>query len=178
MVRSDISSSGIMFSIDTESGSENLILINSIWGLGENVVSGRVNADEFFIFKPTLKEGKKAIIKRSLGSKKEKMLYDEKSRTIDIATTKEEQNSFSITDNEVIELAKIAVIIEDLYNRPMDIEWAKDGDDGKLYIVQARPETVKNRENKSMTSRRYSLDGIKDAKILTSGRAIGDKIIK
>jgi pyruvate,water dikinase len=176
MVRSDISSSGIMFSIDTESGSENLILINSIWGLGENVVSGRVNADEFFIFKPTLKEGKKAIIKRSLGSKKEKMLYDEKSRTIDIATTKEEQNSFSITDNEVIELAKIAVIIEDLYNRPMDIEWAKDGDDGKLYIVQARPETVKNRENKSMTSRRYSLDGIKDAKILTSGRAIGDKI--
>ncbi len=176
MVRSDISSSGIMFTIDTESGSENLILINSIWGLGENVVSGRVNADEFFVFKPTLKEGKRTILKRSLGSKKEKMLYDERSRTINIATTKEEQNSFSITDDEVMELAREALIIEGHYGRPMDIEWAKDGDDDKLYIVQARPETVKNQENKNLTNERYTLDGVKDAKILTSGRAVGDKI--
>jgi len=176
MVRSDISSSGIMFTIDTESGSENLILINSIWGLGENVVSGRVNADEFFVFKPTLKNGKKTILKRSLGSKKEKMLYDKKSRTVNIATTKEEQNSFSINDDEVIELAREALIIENHYGRPMDIEWAKDGDDDKLYIVQARPETVKNRENKSLTNERYSLDGAKGAKVLTSGRAVGDKI--
>ncbi|WP_310441146.1 phosphoenolpyruvate synthase [Sulfurimonas sp.] len=175
MVRSDISSSGIMFTIDTESGSENLILINSIWGLGENVVSGRVNADEFFIFKPTLKNGINTILKRSLGSKKEKMLYAEDVRTINIATTKEEQESFSINDNEVMELAKQALIIEEHYGRPMDIEWAKDGNDSKLYIVQARPETVMSKQNKSMTSEQYSLNA-KGAKILTSGRAVGEKI--
>jgi pyruvate,water dikinase len=175
MVRSDISSSGIMFTIDTESGSENLILINSIWGLGENVVSGRVNADEFFIFKPTLKNGINTILKRSLGSKKEKMLYAEDVRTLNIATTKEEQESFSINDNEVMELAKQALIIEEHYGRPMDIEWAKDGNDSKLYIVQARPETVMSKQNKSMTSEQYSLNA-KGAKILTSGRAVGEKI--
>jgi len=175
MVRSDISSSGIMFTIDTESGSENLILINSIWGLGENVVSGRVNADEFFIFKPTLKNGINTILKHSLGSKKEKMLYGKDVRTLNIATTKEEQESFSINDKEVIELAKGALIIEEHYGRPMDIEWAKDGNDSKLYIVQARPETVMSKQNKSMTSEQYSLNA-KDAKILTSGRAIGEKI--
>ncbi|MDD5400607.1 MAG: pyruvate, water dikinase [Sulfurimonas sp.] len=175
MVRSDISSSGIMFTIDTESGSENLILINSIWGLGENVVSGRVNADEFFIFKPTLKNGIDTILKHSLGSKKEKMLYSEDTRTLNVVTTKEEQESFSINDKEVIELAKQALIIEEHYKRPMDIEWAKDGGDSKLYIVQARPETVMSKQNKSMTSEQYSLNA-KDAKILTSGRAIGEKI--
>jgi pyruvate,water dikinase len=175
MVRSDISSSGIMFTIDTESGSENLILINSIWGLGENVVSGRVNADEFFIFKPTLKNGINTILKHSLGSKKEKMLYSEDTRTLNVATTKEEQESFSINDDEVIELAKQALIIEEHYKRPMDIEWAKDGGDSKLYIVQARPETVMSKQNKSMTSQKYSLNA-KGAKILTSGRAIGEKI--
>jgi pyruvate,water dikinase len=175
MVRSDISSSGIMFTIDTESGSENLILINSIWGLGENVVSGRVNADEFFIFKPTLKNGINTILKRSLGSKKEKMLYSEDTRTLNVATTKEEQESFSINDDEVIELAKQALVIEDHYKRPMDIEWAKDGNDSKLYIVQARPETVMSKQNRSMTSQKYSLNA-KGAKILISGRAIGEKI--
>ncbi len=175
MVRSDISSSGIMFTLDTESGSENLILINSIWGLGENVVSGRVNADEFFIFKPTLKNGINTILKRSLGSKKEKMLYSKDTRTLNIVTTKEEQESFSINDEEVIELAKQALIIEELYNRPMDIEWAKDGNDSKLYIVQARPETVMSKQNKSMTSEQYSLNA-NGAKILTSGRAVGEKI--
>ena len=175
MVRSDISSSGIMFTIDTESGSENLILINSIWGLGENVVSGRVNADEFFIFKPTLKNGINTILKRSLGSKKEKMLYSEDTRTLNVVTTKEEQESFSINDDEVIELAKQALLIEEHYKRPMDIEWAKDGNDSKLYIVQARPETVMSKQNRSMTSQKYSLNA-KGAKILISGRAIGEKI--
>lgn len=174
MVRSDGASSGIMFSIDTESGSQNLVLINSIWGLGENVVSGRVNADEFFIFKPALKNGKKAIIKRSLGSKKEKMIYDEKSRTLNIATSKEEQNSFSINEQEVIELAKKALLIEEHYGHAMDIEWAKDSRDSKLYIVQARPETVKSNQN--LTAKEYSLKNPKDAKILVSGHAVGDKI--
>ncbi|MFA7499495.1 MAG: phosphoenolpyruvate synthase [Sulfurimonas sp.] len=175
MVRSDTSSSGIMFTIDTESGSENLILINSIWGLGENVVSGRVNADEFFVFKLTLKKGKEAILKRSLGSKKEKMLYDKKSRTINIATSKEEQNSFSINDDEIMELAKQALIIEEHYGRAMDIEWAKDADNSKLYIVQARPETVQSNLMQNISFKRYSMN-IKGAKVLTSGRAVGDKI--
>lgn len=175
MVRSDTSSSGIIFTIDTESGSENLILINSIWGLGENVVSGQVNADEFFIFKPSLKKGKEAIVKRSLGSKKEKMLYDEKSRTVNIPTTKEEQNSFSINDEEIMELAKQALIIEEHYGRAMDIEWAKDANDSKLYIVQARPETVQSNLTQNISFKRYSMD-VKGAKVLTSGRAVGDKI--
>lgn len=177
MVRSDKSSSGIMFTIDTESGSDNLILINSIWGLGENVVSGKVNADEFFVFKPTLKNGISTILKRSLGSKKEKMLYSgDTSYTINIQTTEKEQKSFSINDNEIIQLARQALIIEEHYKRPMDIEWAKDGQDGKLYIVQARPETVQSRVTKGMTSEHYSLSDTTDANILTSGRAIGDKI--
>lgn len=177
MVRSDISSSGIMFTIDTESGSQNLVLINSIWGLGENVVSGRVNADEFFIFKPTLKMGTNAILRRSLGSKKEKMLYsDKETSTINIQTSKKEQETFSIDDNEVIELAKQGLIIENHYKRPMDIEWAKDGRDEKLYIVQARPETVQNNINKNINAEKYSLALTKSAKILTSGRAVGEKI--
>ncbi|MDD5156625.1 pyruvate, water dikinase [Sulfurimonas sp.] len=177
MVRSDISSSGIMFTIDTESGSQNLVLINSIWGLGENVVSGRVNADEFFIFKPTLKTGANAILRRSLGSKKEKMLYsDKETSTINVQTLKKEQQTFSINDNEVIELARQALIIEDHYKRPMDIEWAKDGHDEKLYIVQARPETVQNNINKNISIEKYSLTLPDGAKILTSGRAVGEKV--
>lgn len=176
MVRSDIASSGIMFTIDTQSGSQNLILINAIWGLGENVVSGRVNADEFFIFKPTIERGEKSILKRSLGSKKEKMLYDEKSRTINVSTSKEEQESFSISEQEAIELSKQALIIEEHYKKPMDIEWAKDGNDSKLYIVQARPETVKSREKGSLKSQKYALQNGQELKILTSGRAVGEKI--
>ncbi|EDZ63650.1 phosphoenolpyruvate synthase [Sulfurimonas gotlandica GD1] len=177
MVRSDKSSSGIMFSIDTESGSEDLVLINSIWGLGENVVSGRVNADEFFVFKPTLRNGLNTILKRSLGSKKEKMLYaNDETSTLNVETSQQEQNNFSITDKEVIELAKQALIIEDHYKRPMDIEWAKDALDGKLYIVQARPETVQSKEQNSTTIKKYSLKISSDAKILTQGRAVGEKI--
>ncbi|ARU48817.1 phosphoenolpyruvate synthase [Sulfurospirillum diekertiae] len=176
MVRSDLASSGIMFTIDTESGSENLILINAIWGLGENVVSGKVNADEFFVFKPTLKKGINTILKRSLGSKKEKMLYSDEAHTINVPTTEEEQNHFSITDTEVLILAHQALIIEEYYKRPMDIEWAKDGLDGKLYIVQARPETVQSRLQNSITIEKYTLNRTKDIKLITSGRAIGEKI--
>ncbi|MCD6432787.1 MAG: phosphoenolpyruvate synthase [Sulfurimonas sp.] len=177
MVRSDKSSSGVMFTIDTESGSENLILINSIWGLGENIVGGKVNADEFFVFKPTLKEGINTILKHSLGSKKEKMIYsDSDKNTLNIKTTPTEQNSFSIDDEDIIKLAKQALIIEEHYKRPMDIEWAKDAQDAKLYIVQARPETVQSRLKESSTMEKYSIKVPKDAKVLTSGRAVGEKI--
>lgn len=176
MVRSDLASSGVMFTIDTESGSQNLILINSIWGLGENVVSGRVNADEFFVFKPTLKQGLKTILKRSLGSKKEKMLYSDATHTMNVPTNVEEQNSFSISDEEVLNLARQALIIEEYYKRPMDIEWAKDGDDGKLYIVQARPETVQSKLQNIAFIEKYALSESKNLKLITSGRAVGDKI--
>ncbi len=176
MVRSDKASSGIMFTVDTENGSEDLILINSIFGLGENIVSGRVNADEFIVFKPTLKMGITTILKHSLGSKKEKMLYAKNGNTININTTKEEQNSFSLNDDEVIQLAKSALIIEKHYKKQMDIEWAKDGDDGKLYIVQARPETVQSKLHKQNTLEKYTIEKNKNTKVLTSGHAIGDKI--
>ncbi|MBA3026116.1 MAG: phosphoenolpyruvate synthase [Sulfurimonas sp.] len=177
MVRSDGASSGVMFSIDTESGCEKLILINSSWGLGENVVSGRVNADEFFIFKPTLAQGFKSILKHSLGSKKEKMIYSDNGvRTLNIETTQEEQNSFSITDEEVLSLAKQALMIEEHYKCPMDIEWAKDSDDGKLYIVQARPETVQSKLKNAAGFTKYSLAKTKEKKVLATGRAVGDKI--
>jgi len=176
MARSDLASSGVMFSIDTESGSENLVLINAILGLGENVVSGKVNADEFFVFKPTLKQGYQTIIKRCLGSKKEKMLYDASNHTQNVATSEDEQTSFSITDDEVITLAKQAVIIEEHYGCPMDIEWAKDGLDGKLYIVQARPETVQSKQHNNISIEKYSLNETKQLHLLTTGRAVGDKI--
>ena len=177
MVRSDLASSGIMFSIDTESGSDNLILINSLWGLGENIVSGRVNGDEFFVFKPTLKKGINTILKHSLGSKKEKMIYGEDgSHTLNVQATQEERKSFSLNDEEIISLAKQALLIEEHYQRPMDIEWAKDGNDGKLYIVQARPETVQSKIAGEATIQKYALSDAKNAKVLTTGRAVGDKI--
>lgn len=176
MVRSDGASSGIMFTIDTESGSDRLVLINSIWGLGENVVGGKVNADEFFVFKPTLRRGFNPIIKRILGTKKEKMLYDKNSKTINVSTSNEEQESFSISDREVLELADKALLIEEHYKAAMDIEWAKDANDSKLYIVQARPETVQSKNKNAASYKRYSLKNPKSAKVLTKGRAIGDKI--
>lgn len=177
MVRSDKSSSGIIFTIDTESGSDRLILINSIWGLGENVVSGAVNADEFLIFKPTLKLGTNAILKRTLGSKKQRMVYSSnENHTLNINTTQKEQNSFSLEDDELIKLAHQAILIENHYKRPMDIEWAKDFNDNKLYIVQARPETVQNQLKNALTAQQYSIKPPKDTKILSSGRAVGDKV--
>ncbi len=182
MVRSDIASSGVMFTIDTENGSEKLILINSIWGLGENIVGGRVNPDEFYVFKPTLKEGKTTILKRQIGSKALTMRYDERHNTINLATTKVLQNRFSITDEEVATLARYGLIIEEHYTagageyRPMDIEWAKDGQDGELYIVQARPETVQSRKVGGNSFEQYRLKEGMEPKTLLSGKAIGEKI--
>ncbi len=154
MVRSDMASSGVMFTIDPDSGSDRLIVINSIWGLGENIVGGTTNPDEFTVFKPTLKEGYSTILKREIGSKALTMIYDpsDHSRTINTQTPPERQKEFSLTDNEVMTLARYGSTIEDHYSKrsghytPMDIEWAKDGQDGKLYIVQARPETVHSKK--------------------------------
>jgi pyruvate,water dikinase len=182
MVRSDKASSGVMFTIDTENGSENLILINSIWGLGENIVGGRVNPDEFFLFKPTLKEGKVSILKRQLGSKALTMTYDERHHTMNLATSKELQETFSINDDEVAELARYALTIEEHYSakagfyRPMDIEWAKDGLSGELFIVQARPETVQSQKQNDNFLEQYHIKGDVEPKILLNGKAIGEKI--
>jgi pyruvate, water dikinase len=182
MVRSDLASSGVMFTIDTENGSENLILINSIYGLGENIVGGRVNPDEFYLFKPTLREGKVSILKRQLGSKALTMTYDERHHTINLSTPKELQERFSISDEEVATLARYALIIEEHYTqragvyRPMDIEWAKDGVTGGLFIVQARPETVQSRKTSNNTLEQYHLTEGGERNVVLSGKAIGDKI--
>ncbi|AXT40535.1 phosphoenolpyruvate synthase [Alteromonas sp. BL110] len=177
MVRSDIASSGVMFTIDTESGFEDVVFITSSFGLGEMVVQGAVNPDEFYVHKPTLDKGLPAIVRRNLGSKLTKMVYSDDEAhgkqvsivDIDAADSK----TFSLTDDEVMELAKQAQIIEKHYKRPMDIEWAKDGADGKLYIVQARPETVRSRED-SQSIERFQLKG--QSNIVVEGRAIGHKI--
>jgi pyruvate,water dikinase len=177
MVRSDCASSGVMFSIDTESGFEDVVFITSSYGLGEMVVQGAVNPDEFYVHKPTLEKGKPAIVRRTLGSKLIKMIYSDDlshGKQVDIVDNdKALGKQFSLTDDEVMELAKQAVIIERHYKRPMDIEWAKDGIDGKLYIVQARPETVRSREDIQVIER-FRLHG--KANIVCEGRAIGHKI--
>ncbi len=179
MVRSDEASSGVMFTLDTQSGSDNVIMINSAFGLGENVVGGRINPDEFFVFKPTLKEKKSAIIKRQLGSKEMKMVYDEKLKTLNIPTTPNERARFSLNDDEIVTLARYALSIEEHYGVPMDIEWAKDGRDGQLYIVQARPETVHSKKLKTkqehMEKYQIKEDTSKRTCIL-EGTAIGEKI--
>lgn len=177
MVRSDIASSGVMFTIDTESGFEDVVFITSSYGLGEMVVQGAVNPDEFYVHKPTLAAGNPAIVRRNLGSKLIEMIYSKdldhgkQVEIVDIERSKSMQ--FSLTDDEVMELAKQAQIIESHYQRPMDIEWAKDGVDGKLYIVQARPETVRSREDMQVIER-FQLKG--DANVICTGRAIGHKI--
>ncbi|MGO4892447.1 phosphoenolpyruvate synthase [Flavobacterium sp. W21_SRS_FM6] len=177
MVRSDCASSGVMFSIDTESGFEDVVFITSSYGLGEMVVQGAVNPDEFYVHKPTLEKGKPAIVRRTLGSKLVKMIYsDDLSHGKQVEIVDNEKalgKQFSLTDDEVMELAKQALIIERHYKRPMDIEWAKDGIDGKLYIVQARPETVRSREDIQVIER-FRLHG--KANIVCEGRAIGHKI--
>lgn len=177
MVRSDCASSGVMFSIDTESGFEDVVFITSSYGLGEMVVQGAVNPDEFYVHKPTLEKGFPAVVRRNLGSKLTKMIYSpdlehgKQVAIVDIEAADSRQ--FSLSDDEVMELAKQAVIIEKHYKRPMDIEWAKDGVDGKLYIVQARPETVRSREDIQVIER-FMLKG--KAKTVCEGRAIGHKI--
>ncbi len=177
MVRSDIAASGVMFSIDTESGFEDVVFITSSYGLGEMVVQGAVNPDEFYVHKPTLANGKPAVVRRTIGSKAIKMVYadsQEHGKQVEIVDMEESlSNQFSITDEEVMELAKQAVIIEKHYGRPMDIEWAKDGLDGKLYIVQARPETVRSRESANVMEQ-FQLQ--ETAAVICEGRAIGHKI--
>ncbi|HRA77290.1 MAG TPA: phosphoenolpyruvate synthase [Burkholderiaceae bacterium] len=181
MVRSDLASSGVMFTIDTESGFPDAVFITSSYGLGETVVQGAVNPDEFFVHKPMLAAGKFPIIRREMGSKLIRMGFADNGggdavgartvRTVD--TPADLRNRYSIADDDVIELARYAVIIEKHYGRPMDIEWGKDGRDGKLYILQARPETVKSLASETR-QQRYRLKGSSD--VLASGRAIGQKV--
>ena len=183
MVRSDKASSGVMFSIDTESGFNDVVFITSSYGLGEAVVQGSVNPDEFLVFKPSLRNNKKAIIRKNLGSKKIKMIYSDikdddvanKIKTVDV--DQNISNKFSLNDADIIELAKQAVTIEQHYKKPMDIEWAKDGVDNKLYILQARPETVNSQQNNTSITK-YELDksACENLNTITHGRAIGQKI--
>ncbi|BDR07860.1 phosphoenolpyruvate synthase [Comamonas testosteroni] len=180
MVRSDKGAAGVMFTIDTESGFEDVVFITSSYGLGETVVQGAVNPDEFYVHKPMLKAGNKALIRRNLGSKLIQMIFatpEEKAadgklvKTTDVAH--ELRNRYSLTDEEVQQLAHYALVIEQHYGRPMDIEWGKDGTDGQLYILQARPETVKS-QAKGQAELRYKLKGT--GTVLAEGRAIGQKI--
>ncbi len=176
MVRSGTGASGVLFTLDTESGFQDVIFITASWGLGEMVVQGAVNPDEFYVHKPALRAGRYPILRRSLGSKQQKMVFaQDQSAGRSVATVEVEQidrNRFCLTDNEVIELASMAAKVEAHYQRPMDIEWAKDGVDGRLYLLQARPETVKSR--KGETQERFQLK--EKSNILVSGRAIGQKI--
>src|SRR3954471_118183 len=176
MVRSDLGSSGVLFTLDTESGFRDVVFITSAYGLGEMVVQGAVNPDEFYVHKPLLERGKPAIVRRALGSKLQKMVFSaahaagKSTRTVDVPEA--ERHRFSLSDADVLELARYAVAIERHYGRPMDIEWGKDGNDGKIYILQARPETVKSR--KRDVEGRFALRG--SWRIVVAGRAIGHKI--
>ena len=177
MVRSETGTAGVMFTLDTESGFRDVVFITGAYGLGETVVQGAVNPDEFYVHKPTLEAGRPAILRRNLGSKAIKMIYGDEAKAGRSVKTVEvdraERARFCISDAEVSELAKQALIIEKHYGRPMDIEWAKDGDDGKLYIVQARPETVKSRASATVMER-YLLK--EKGTVLVEGRAIGQRI--
>ncbi|MFZ6800021.1 phosphoenolpyruvate synthase [Undibacterium sp. Di24W] len=178
MVRSDLGAAGVMFTIDTESGFKDVVFITSSYGLGETVVQGAVNPDEFYVHKPMLELGKLPVIRRNIGSKLIKMEFTGEAKagrsvkTVDVPI--ELRNRYSLNDTEVVELAKYAVIIEKHYGRPMDIEWGKDGRDGKLYILQARPETVKSQQKATDAQQRFKLKGT--GAVLVSGRAIGQKI--
>jgi len=177
MVRSDLGASGVMFTLDTESGFRDVVFITSSYGLGELLVQGAVNPDEFYVHKPMLEKGRPAIVRRALGSKLEKMVFGrsdqagKSTKTIDVPEA--ERHAFSLSDKEVLELARYAVAIERHYGRPMDIEWGKDGTDGRLYVLQARPETVKSRSSREVEER-YALKG--SSRVLVQGRAIGHKI--
>jgi pyruvate,water dikinase len=175
MVRSDVGSSGVLFTLDTESGFRDVVFVTASYGLGENVVQGAVNPDEFYVYKPTLRLGKPAILRRALGSKQIRMVYSDKpgERVRNEDTPAELRNQFSISDADVQELSKQALVIEEHYGRPMDIEWAKDGITGKLFIVQARPETVKSRAHATQIER-FSL--LRRGEVIAEGRAIGHKI--
>ncbi|MBU2849143.1 phosphoenolpyruvate synthase [Acidithiobacillus ferriphilus] len=182
MVRSDKATSGVMFSLDTETGFRDVVFITASWGLGENVVQGTVDPDEFYVFKPAFLRGKKVVLRRVLGSKKIKMIYtegDTRNSTRNVATRRHEQESFCLSDADVLTLADYAIKVERHYsqkmqaNRPMDMEWAKDGTDGQLYMVQARPETVASQKKGQMLEE-YILEG--QGTVLVQGRAIGGRI--
>ncbi len=175
MVRSDLGAAGVMFTLDTDSGFRDVVFITAAYGLGETVVQGAVNPDEFYVYKPALRAGKRAILRKNLGGKAIKMIYAEKGspervRTVEVAP--EDRNRFSLDEADIISLAKQALIIEQHYGTPMDIEWGKDGDTGKIYILQARPETVQSRAGR--TIQRFTLKG--RSKLLVSGRSIGQRI--
>ncbi|GGC02948.1 phosphoenolpyruvate synthase [Oxalicibacterium flavum] len=178
MVRSDLGAAGVMFTLDTESGFSDVVFITSSYGLGETVVQGAVNPDEFYVHKPMLAAGKSPIIRRNLGSKLIKMEFTQEARagrsvrTVDVPD--ELRDRYSLTDDEIVELARYAVIIEQHYGRPMDIEWGRDGQDGKLYILQARPETVKSQQGATDIQQRFRMKG--NGVVLATGRAIGQKI--
>jgi pyruvate,water dikinase len=178
MVRSDLGAAGVMFTLDTESGFQDVVFITSSYGLGETVVQGAVNPDEFYVHKPMLAQNKLPIIRRNIGSKLIKMEFTGEAKagrsvkTVDVPI--EMRNRYSLNDPEIVELSKYAVIIEKHYGRPMDIEWGKDGRDGKLYILQARPETVKSQQKSTDAQQRYKLKS--SGTVLVAGRAIGQKI--
>lgn len=179
MVRSDLASAGVCFTIDPESGFENAMLITGSLGLGENVVQGAVNPDEFYVFKPSLRKKKKAIIGKKLGSKAHTLIYAEKDQEnnplLNVDTPEEKQQQFVLNDEEIIKLAEWSQTIEDHYKRPMDIEWAKDGITNELFIVQARPETVHGIEEKTISLSQFTL--LEKGKVITNGKGIGNRII-
>ncbi len=174
MVRSDLASSGVLFTLDTESGFRDVVLVSASYGLGETVVQGAVNPDEFYVYKPSLARGRRSVIRRNLGAKAVKMVYAEQTagRVTTVETPQADRYRFSLSDAEVEELARQAVAIEEHYGRPMDIEWGKDGEDGRLYILQARPETVKSRADQTLV--RFSLK--EQAPVLSRGRSIGQRV--
>ena len=180
MIRSDLGSSGVMFTLDTESGFEDVIFITSAYGLGESIVQGSVNPDEFYVYKPALEQNKNAILRRNIGSKKHKMIFTENNdhqnstSTVDIEVS--EQNKFSLTDDEIMQVAVMGLKIEKHYGKAMDIEWAKDGQTGEIYIVQARPETVKSRDNRNVLQRYELKEPNNKRNVLTSGRSVGQRI--
>ena len=174
MVRSDLASSGVLFTLDTESGFRDIVLISSSYGLGESVVQGAVNPDEFYVYKPSLALGHRSVIRRNLGTKAVKMVYAGQAagRVTMVEVPGPDRNRFSLTDEDVEALARQAVAIEEHYGRPMDIEWGKDGEDGRIYILQARPETVKSRAGRTLV--RFSLK--ERAPVLSRGRSIGQRV--
>ena len=181
MVRSDIASSGVLFTLDTETGFEDVVFLTGAYGLGENVVQGAVDPDEFYVFKPTYRQGKKSVLKRELGAKKIKMVFSEGglATTRNMPTDHKEREKFCLSDEEVLTLAGQAIVIEEHYSaragqkRPMDVEWAKDGLDGRLYIVQARPETVASRRDRNALET-YRIERRTPVRI--EGRAVGTRI--
>jgi len=177
MVRSDLGTSGVIFSCETESGFGEVVLINASYGLGENVVKGRVDPDQFYVFETTLKKGFKPIIEKRIGSKLVKLTYTKnpKTPTKDIATTKKERESFCISDEDILQLAKWSIIVEDHYKKSMDMEWAKDGITGELFMVQARPETVQSKKNFNVLEE-YKISETAKKSLLAEGLSVGSKI--